>query len=405
MSTKTVVLLGSFDTKGEAYGWLRDRIASAGIETLLVDMSVAGEPTLAADIASAAVAGMAGADVATLRGAGDRGQAVQTMTNGARIVVRRLYDEGKLDGIIGLGGSGGTSAITEVMKALPIGVPKLMVSTLASGDTRPFVGGSDITMMYPLADIAGLNALLVQMLDNAAGAIVGMVSRDRTRYPSPGRGVVGATQFGNTTPAVDAARHVLEQAGFEVVAFHASGTGGQSFESLARDGAFVGAVDISTTELADDLLGGIHSAGPHRLEAAAEIGLPQVVSVGALDMCDFGPMPTVPPIYAGRTLVQHNPHITLMRTTPDENVRMATVMADKLNKATGPVDLFLPLRGISMIDAPGKPFYDPEADAALFETLRRRIDPSRVRITELDAHINDLEFATAMADRLITLLS
>lgn len=259
------------------------------------------------------------------------------MTRGARTLVRRLYDEGRVDGIIGLGGSGGTSAITEVMKAMPIGVPKLMVSTLASGDTRPFVGGSDITMMYSLADIAGLNTLLVRMLENAAGALVGMVNRDRTPYAGGGRGVTGATQFGNTTPCVDVARGIPERAGFEVIAFHASGAGGQSFESLTRDGAFDGVLDISTTELADELLGGIHSAGPNRLEAAVEAGVPQVVSVGALDMCDFGPLPTVPSVYASRTLVKHNPHVTLMRTTAEENARMGRQLAEKLNRASAPV--------------------------------------------------------------------
>lgn len=405
MEKKTIVLLGCFDTKGEPYSWLRDRIASKGIGTLLVDISVAGEPTIEPDISASEIARAAGADLDRLRAAGDRGDAIATMGSGGRVVVRRLHDEGRLDGIIGLGGSGGTSAITEAMKALPIGVPKVMVSTLASGNTRPFVGGSDITMIYPLADISGLNALLVQILDNAAAAISGMVTNERTSFPRAKRGIIGATQFGVTTPCVDAARKILEHAGFEVVAFHAAGAGGQSFESLARDGSFVGVLDITTTELADELIGGIHSAGPRRLEAAGEAGIPQVVSVGALDICDFGPISTVPSAHASRLLVRHNPQVTLMRTTPEENAQLGRQLAEKLNKAKGPVYLFLPLRGVSSLDAPGKPFHDTPANAALFASIRRHVDPAKVDIVELDAHINDAAFAAAMAEKLIALVS
>ena len=290
------------------------------------------------------------------------------------------------------------------MKVLPIGVPKVMVSTLASGNTRHFVGGSDITMVHPLVDIAGLNGLLIQIPNNAAGAIVGMLTQEPVRDTATGREVIGATQFGVTTPCLDAARAVLERAGFEVVAFHASGAGGESFKSLVRDGAFAGVLDVNTTELADELLGGIHSAGPTRLEAGAAAGLPQVVSVGALDMCDFGPPATIPPEYRDRRFVKHNPHITPMRTTTAENIQLGRSLAARVNKASGPVHLFLPLRGVSAIDAPGKPFHDPEADAVLFETIKNEVDPAVVRVIELDAHINDAEFAVAMADDLIGLV-
>jgi len=376
MTKKTIVLLGCFDTKGEAYGWLRDRIRSAGVKTLMVDISLAAEPTIKPDIPAAAIALAAGTTLQTLREAGDRGSAIAAMASGGRVVVRSLYDAGKLHGIIGLGGSRGTSAITEVMKSLPIGLPKLMVSTLASGNTQPYLGGTDIAMMYPLADIAGLNALLLRILENAAGAIVGMVTKKQSPFKTRKRGTIGATQFGVTTPCVDAARKVLEQAGFDVVAFHAAGAGGQSFESLAGDKTFVGVLDISTTELVDELIGGIHSAGPDRLEAAGRAGLPQVVSVGALDICDFGPPATVPQEHNSRLLLRHNPHVTIMRTTVDESRRLGEQLATKLNKAKGPVHLFLPLRGISSVDAPGKPFHDAKADSALFDSIRRQVDPS-----------------------------
>lgn len=404
MTKKTIVLLGCFDTKGEAYGWLRDRIRSEGIKTLMIDISVAAEPTIEPDIPAREIAIAAGTTLEALREAGDRGRAIAAMADGGRSVVRRLYDEGRFDAIIGLGGSGGTSAITEVMKGLPIGVPKLMVSTLASGDTRPYVGGTDIAMMYPLADIAGINALLVRILENAAAAIVGMAKVERTTFRAGGRGVIGATQFGVTTPCVDAARKVLEQEGFDVVAFHAAGAGGQSFESLAADGTFVGVLDVSTTELVDELVGGIHSAGSDRLEAAGQAGLPQVVSVGALDICDFGPPATVPPEHSERVFVRHNPHVTIMRTSLEESRLLGERLAKKLNKAKGPVHLFLPLRGISSIDVPGKPFYDPEADATLFQAIKLHVDPSVVEIIEMDTHINDPEFAVAMARRLITVI-
>jgi uncharacterized protein (UPF0261 family) len=328
------------------------------------------------------------------------------MAKGARELVRSLYEDGRLDGIVGLGGSGGTSMITEAMQVLPIGVPKVMVSTLACGDTRSFVAGRDIVMMYPVVDIAGLNSISVQVINNAAGAIVGMVTAETVSAPNEGkgRGIVGATQFGVTTACVDVARKLLESEGFEVLPFHATGTGGQSLEALANDGAVDAVLDITTTELADELLGGIHSAGPNRLEAAGANGVPQVVSLGALDMCDFGPFQTVPEKYQSRNLYKHNSNVTLMRTTAEENAILGRQIAEKLNRAKGPVHLFVPLLGVSMIDAPDKPFYDRDADAALFKAIRETVDVSVVELTEIDAHINDPEFGTAMAERIISLI-
>lgn len=402
--TKTVVLLGALDTKGEPYAWLRDRVAAEGLNTLLVDTSVLADPSVKPDFPASEVALAAGSNLAALRLENDRGKAVAVMARGAREIVRRLHAEGRLDGIVGLGGSGGSSVITDAMRALPIGVPKVMVSTLASGDTRPYVGGRDIMMMYPVVDIAGLNTLAVRMLNNAAGAIAGMVKAAQPMHPRRGRAVIGATQFGVTTPCVDVARALLEDNGYEVLPFHSAGTGGQSFEALIREGAIDATLDITLTELCDELLGGIHSAGPNRLEAAGAAGIPQVVSVGALDICDFAMMETVPPRYASRNLYRHNPNVTLMRTTPEECRTLGREVAAKLNRAKGPVHLFLPLRGISAVDAPGKPFHDPAADAALFDAIRKAIDPAVVQLTELDLHINDLAFAQAMATSLLALL-
>lgn len=394
----TVVLLGTLDTKGAEYGFLRERLQEQGVDVILVDAGILGEPKVEPDITKEEVAKAAGADVAELAEAGDRGAAVETMARGAGEVVKNLHAEGRLDGILGLGGSGGSSLVTHAMRELPVGVPKLMISTVASGDTRPYVGAVDVSMMYSVVDIAGINRISARILSNAAGAISGMA---RAESPEPGeeKPLVGATMFGVTTPAVDAARERLEELGYEVLVFHATGTGGQSMEALIRDGFITAALDLTTTELADDLIGGVLSAGPHRLEAAGEVGIPQVVSLGALDMVNFGPMDSVPEKFKDRNLYVHNPTVTLMRTTAEECAELGRRIAHKLNAAKGPVTLFAPLEGVSLIDTEGQPFHDPEADEALFSALRENLDES-VEVREMDTHINDPEFARAMADRL-----
>jgi uncharacterized protein (UPF0261 family) len=374
-----------------------------GLDTVLVDVGILGCADAAADITRDEVARAAGTDVATLAAAGDRGAAVETMALGLTAVVKRLHAEGRLDGIIGLGGSGGSSLVTHAMRALPLGVPKLMVSTVASGDTRPYVGASDITMMYSVIDIAGINSASAPILANAAAAIAGMASA-----PKPVAGarkpLVGATMFGVTTPCVTRARERLEELGYEVLVFHATGSGGQSMEALVRDGFLDAVLDITTTELADDLVGGVLSAGPRRLEIAGERGIPQVVSVGALDMVNFGPADTVPERFAARKFVKHNATVTLMRTTPEENAELGRRIARKLSAARGPVTLFLPLRGVSAIDVAKGVFSDPVADAALFDALRNGIE-ANVTLREIDTDINDPAFALAMADELHALVS
>jgi len=397
------VLVGTLDTKGHEYAYLRERIREAGAEVTLIDAGVLGEPQVPADISREEVARSGGADHAELARAGDRGRAVEVMGRGAGEVFSRLYAAGELQGAAAVGGSGNTSIAAEAMRELPVGVPKLIVSTVASGDTRPYVGAKDVTMMYSVVDIAGINQISAQILTNAAGAIVGMAAA-QTSVSGHAKPLVGATMFGVTTESVTCARERLEELGYEVLVFHATGTGGQSFEVLAAEGFLVGALDITTTELADELVGGVLSAGPERLEAAGRAGIPQVVSLGALDMVNFGPMDTVPDRFADRNLYVHNPTVTLMRTTAAESAELGRRIAGKLNRATSPTVLFVPLGGVSAIDLEGQPFHDPEADAALFDALREAIDPAAVEVHELDANVNDPRFATAMADRLHELI-
>ncbi|HKE80612.1 MAG TPA: Tm-1-like ATP-binding domain-containing protein [Solirubrobacteraceae bacterium] len=400
----SVVLVGTLDTKGVEYSFLRDRILEAGVdEVVLVDAGVLGEPQVPADVSREEVARAGGADHAELVRAADRGAAVTAMGRGAAAVLARLHAEGRLDGVAAVGGSGNSSIAAAAMRDLPVGVPKLIVSTVASGDTRPYVGAIDVTMMYSVVDIAGINQISAQILTNAAGAIAGMAKA--VVPPRAGeRPLVGATMFGVTTPAVTRARERLEELGYEVLVFHATGTGGQSFEALATGGYLVGALDLTTTELADDLVGGVLSAGPDRLEAVGRAGIPQVVSLGALDMVNFGPRETVPPQFEERNLYVHNPTVTLMRTTAEENAELGRRIARKLNAAASPTVLFVPLRGVSAIDVDGQPFRDAEADEALFATLREGIDRDRVEVHEVDADVNDPAFATAMADRLHELI-
>jgi uncharacterized protein (UPF0261 family) len=396
----TVVLLGTLDTKGRELGYLRDRLREQGVDVVLVDAGVF-EPQAQADVMQDEVAAAAGADLAALRDAGDRGAAVEAMCRGAAEVVRRLHAEGRLDGLLSVGGSGNSSIGAAAARALPVGVPKLIVSTVASGDTRPYVGATDVSMTYSVVDISGLNRISERILANAAGAIAGMAKV--SVEPGEGRPLIGATMFGVTTPCVTRARERLEGLGYEVLVFHATGTGGQSMEALARGGFLAGVLDVTTTELADDLVGGVLSAGPDRLEAAGELGLPQVVSLGALDMVNFGPRETLPPQFESRNIYVHNPTVTLMRTTPEECAELGRRIARKLSAATGPTALFVPLKGVSMIATEGGPFHDAAADEALFAALREGVGGS-VELHELDLDVNDPAFADAMADRLHQLI-
>jgi uncharacterized protein (UPF0261 family) len=400
--TRRVLLIGTFDTKGAEYDVVRSIIRERGLGVVTMDLGVREDPPFPVDVTADQVARAGGSTVADLRKRADRGTAVDTMMAGARALTRELYGQNRFDGVLGLGGGGGTTMITAAMRELPVGVPKLMVSTMASGNTAPYVDVKDITMMYSVVDIAGLNPVSMQILRNAAGAIVGMVDQDPPRDASAqaNRPLIAATMFGVTTPCVTEARKRLEAAGYDVIVFHATGSGGRAMEGLIDDGYFAGVLDVTTTEWCDEVVGGVLTAGPDRLSAAGRKGIPQVVSVGALDMVNFGAVDTIPEKFRDRKLYRHNATVTLMRTTPEESRAIGRRIAEQLNRATGPVVLMLPLRGVSMIDAEGQPFHDPDADRALFDALRARVGEN-VRVRELDAHINDPEFGRALADELL----
>jgi uncharacterized protein (UPF0261 family) len=396
---KTIALIGTFDTKGEEFSFLRDRIESAGLRTMMIDVGVLGSPPFAADISQAEVAAAANENLAALQKERDRGRSVTAMALGATVILARLHAQGAIHGVAALGGSAGTAIATAAMRALPYGFPKLMVSTLAAGDTKPYVGTKDICMMPSVLDISGLNQLSRRILNNAAGAICGMVAAEPARAFDE-KPLIAATMFGVTTPCVTAARRILEERGYEVLVFHATGTGGQAMEQLIEDGAIQAVLDLTTTELADELAGGVMSAGPHRLEAAGRKGIPQLVCPGAIDMVNFGPVETVPVQFRSRKLYVHNPTVTLMRTTPEECAEIGRITAARLNRASGPATVLIPLQGVSAIDKPGEPFYSPEALNSYCRAVKTTLS-SEIKLVELDAHINDESFARTAADLLL----
>jgi uncharacterized protein (UPF0261 family) len=410
-----IFLIGTLDTKGDEVLFVRERLNEQGVDNWVVDAGVLGPVPFRPDIAREQVYEVAGTSLAAVQGERDRGRAIEAAARGVTRIVLDQFAEGEVSGVLGLGGSAGTTIATAAMRALPFGMPKLMVSTLASGQVRHFVGVRDILMLNSVVDISGLNRISRSVLENAAAAMAGMyLARERR-----GRGLgpwgqkialaedkplVTMTMFGVTTPCVEACRRILEENGYEILVFHATGTGGQTMESFVTDGLITGVLDITTTELADELVGGILSAGRDRLTAAGLLGVPQVLSVGALDMVNFGPPDTVPEKFRGRRFCQHNPSVTLMRTTPEENDRLGKEIALKASAAQGPTAVLLPLRGVSAIDAEGQPFWWPEADVALFQSLRHWISP-HVELRELDLHINDPRFAEAAAGTLLRLLA
>jgi uncharacterized protein (UPF0261 family) len=399
MTERTVALIGTFDTKGEEFRFLRERIESAGLRTLMIDVGVLGNAPFSADISPTEVAAAASENLPTLQAERDRGRSVAAMAAGAKAIVARLFQQGAIHGVVSLGGSAGTTIATAAMRALPCGFPKLMVSTLASGDIKPYVGTTDICMMPSVLDIAGLNHVSRRIIGNAAAAICGMVQSEPAGALDQ-KPAIAATMFGVTTPCVTAARHTLEERGYEVLVFHATGAGGQAMEQLIEDGVFQAVLDITTTELADELVGGVMSAGPHRLEAAGRKGIPHLVCPGAIDMVNFGPVETVPAQFRSRNLYIHNSTVTLMRTTPEECAEIGRNTATRLNRATGPVTVLIPLRGVSAIDKIGAPFYSQEALDAYRRALKASLNPT-IRLVELDAHINDDAFALAAADLLM----
>ena len=399
MPMATIAVLGTLDTKGEEHAFVASLIAARGHRALLIDVGTGSSPTVAPDITRDQVAAAGGLDLASLVAARDRGAAVTAMSQAAPILLSRLAAEGRIQRVVSLGGGGGTAIASAAMRALPVGFPKLMVSTLAAGNIAPYVGTKDIVMMPSLADVAGLNRLSRIIFTRAAGAICGMVEAE----PEVGdaRPLIVASQFGNTTACVTKAKEILEAAGYEVLVFAATGAGGRILESIIQSGVVAGVLDVTTTEWADELVGGTLTAGPTRMDAAAHAGVPVVVAPGCLDMVNFGEPSTVPAKFKGRTFYHHNPQVTLMRTTPAECAELGAILARKANAYRAPAAILLPRKAISVISAPGQPFHDAKADEALFGAIQR---DAKVPVVEYDLEINDPAFATACAEHLLALM-
>jgi uncharacterized protein (UPF0261 family) len=394
----TIAVLGTMDTKGEEHAYVADVIRKRGHKVLVIDVGVLEEPKLKPDITRDQVAAAADANLQDLIARRDRGEAVRAMSMGAPMILSKLAQERKIDGVISLGGGGGTAIGTAAMRALPIGFPKIMVSTLASGNTAQYIGVKDIVLFPSIVDVAGLNRISRVVLARAAGAICGMV--ETAPPPAEDKPIIVASMFGNTTDCVQAARKILENAGYEVLVFHATGNGGRTMESLIEARMVVGVLDITTTEWADELVGGFLGAGPTRLEAAAMTGTPAVVTPGCLDMVNFHGPESIPTKFQGRRFYQHNPQVTLMRTTPEENAELGRILAQKLNASEGPVSVLIPRKAISVISAPGQKFHDPTADNALFDAIKSNLRPD-IELIEMDVEINAPEFAEACARTLL----
>ncbi len=401
MNQKTIAILGTLDSKGEEHAFVAGLIRERGHATLLIDVGSGGPPQVKPDITREQVAAAAGLDLTPLLARQDRGECVAAMSQAAPVILAQLAAEGRIHGVISLGGGGGTAIASAAMRELPLGFPKLMVSTLASGDIGPYVGTKDILMMPSIADVAGLNRLSRVIFGRAAGAISGMVEAEvESAAAAP---LIVASMFGNTTACVTEAKRLLEEAGYEVLVFAATGAGGRSMETLIASGMVAGVLDLTTTELADEWVGGVLTAGPERMDAAAKAGVPVVIAPGCLDMVNFGPRATVPERFAQRRFYLHNPQVTLMRSTPGECAELGRILAQKANacSSAGCV-IMIPRRAISVISAAGQPFHDPAADEALFAAIRQHATQP---VEELDIEINDPAFARACAQQLLHLLA
>ena len=399
---KTVVIIGTLDTKGKEFAFIKDLIEKEGLKTLVIDFGVMGEPAFKPEIRRDQVAVAGGGDLALVASGEHKDQAMKIMADGLAALVRKLYDEGRLHGIISMGGTGGTSIATAAMRTLPVGVPKVMVSTVGGGEVSAYAGTKDITFVPSIVDVAGINRISRQIFANAAGAIAGMVKTE-TSGGAMEKPLIAASMFGNTTACVDHARSILENEGYEVLVFHATGTGGKTMESLISDGHIAASMDVTTTELADLVCGGVFSAGPERCMAASRAGIPAVIVPGCVDMANFWGMDTVPGKYKGRNLYQWNPNVTLLRTNVEENVRMGEMIAAAANAATAPVAILLPLKGVSMLDSLGNQFWDPEADHACFDSIRRNLKPG-ITVVEMENNINDPAFSERVALTLLDIL-
>jgi uncharacterized protein (UPF0261 family) len=402
---RTICILGAFDTKGEDHAFLREEILKLGDRVLTVNIGVLGSTTLfPVDIEAKDVLNAAGFDLKEIRERRDKAEAMKAFDQSAPKLIRQLYEQGRFDGIIGMGGSGGSSIIAAAMRALPIGVPKVLVSTVASGDVSFYVRGKDITMVPSIVDVAGLNRISRLVYARAAGAVCGMAQKEPA-HSSDDLPIITASMFGNTTECVSACIEMLKEKGFEVLVFHATGAGGRAMETLVADGLVEGVLDITTTEWADELCQGVFSAGPERLDAPGQRGIAHLIVPGCVDMANFGAPSTVPEKYrqAKRLFYDWNPAVTLMRTNVEENRRMGEIFAQKANLAKGPVGFLIPLKGVSMLDADGQQFCDREADRTMFDAIKANLKPG-IPIVELDLNINDPSFAAKAVEMMLELI-
>ncbi len=402
---KTICLIGAFDTKGAEYAFVRQQIVARGHRVLTVNTGIMGSTDLfPVDVEAHDVALAGGRGLEQLRERKDRGEAIKVMCAGAPAIVKSLYDDGTIAGIIGMGGTGGTAVVTAAMRALPIGIPKVCISTTASGDVSAYVGTKDVTMIPSIVDVAGINRISRMIFSRAAGAICGMVETDIPEG-SGDRPVIAASMFGNTTPCVNACVEALSAEGYEVLVFHATGTGGKTMESLVKEGLVDAVLDITTTEWADTVCGGVFDAGPERLDAAGQRGIPHLIVPGCVDMANFNAMETVPERYrkTKRTFYEWTPSVTLMRTNKEENEEMGKIFAEKANAAKGPVAFLIPLRGVSILDGDNQPFCDREADRAMFDAIEAHVREG-IEVVEMDNNINDAEFSAKAVRMMLTLI-
>jgi uncharacterized protein (UPF0261 family) len=400
---KSILILGCFDTKGEVFSYLRSCVLLRGERVIMLNTGVMGTTDdFHVDFESDIVALEGGQTIADLRKERNRGHAIDVMGKGAAKIVASLIAQGSIKAAIGMGGGGGTYIALSAMQEIPFGVPKLCLTTLAAKDLSRQIGYKDITLMPSVVDVAGLNSIIKVLVDQAAAAICAManVTSAVNQFNS---GSIAISMFGNTTACVDKCTELLTGKGYEVLAFHATGVGGKAMEALIREGFFDAVLDVTTTELADDLCSGICSAGPERMDAATELGIPQVVVPGCMDMVNFAHRDTVPVQYKNRELYSWAPDVTLMRTNEEENRILGKTLAQKVNRASAPAAIVLPLKGISQIDAEGRVFYRPETDQILFDSIKSNVNKS-VQVIEADAHVNDSEFAELLVDTLLELL-
>jgi uncharacterized protein (UPF0261 family) len=397
---KTIAVIGALDTKSDEFMFVKKDIEKRGHAALVINVGIVQDPGFKPDISADQVARAGGSDLVSLREKSDRGLAIDTMAKGIAKLIVDLHTDDRIQAVISMGGSAGTEIGTAAMRALPLGVPKVMVSTLASGDTKPYVGTRDIVMVPSIVDVAGINRISVQAYANAVGAVIGMVET-----PAPAieeKPLLAASMFGNTTPVVNRCRSILEENGYEVLIFHQTGTP-EILESLVADGYITGVLDITTTEWADQIAGGVLPGGPNRYDVVSQKGIPQIVAPGCIDMANFWARETVPKQYGDRRFFQWAPNVTLMRTTPEENATIGRILAEKANQSSGPVAFFLPLQGVSMLDAPEKEFWWPEANRALFDAVKDNLKPE-IPVYEMDCNINDNEFADAIANKMLEFL-